>query len=346
MQGREKPQKALFGTQPLDTLLPQDHPLRSIRAMFDQVFAPLASAFESGYGQVGNVSVPPEVLLRAWLLKALYSIRSERALCEQIEFNALFRWFVGLDWDDKVFDHSTLSRNRGRLFGSGAAEALLGEVVRLAERRRLLSSDRLVVDGTLIKAWASMKSFKRDPGDPDDFTGTKRSNRTHRSASDPDARLLRKGKGQESMLCHLGHLLVDGANGLVRACRVTRVCGLGGNPEVETALELAEEHMAPGQILVADRGYDESRFVSGLRELGVRPHPRARMKASRLDGRTTLKESYAASMKKRYLPEPVFGWIKGPGRMRQTQLRGTEKVGWELHLYCLAYNLKRMAKTG
>lgn len=347
MQGREKEQKALFGTTPLDEVLPQDHPLRKIRSDFDAAYGQLASAFESSYGCTGNVSIPPIVLLRAWLLKALYSIKSERALCEQIAMNAGFRWFVGLDWDDKVFDHSTLSFNRERLFGSGAAEALLGEVVRLAASRRLLQSDRLVVDGTLIKAWASHKSFKAKDGSDDDkpnFKGTKRSNKTHESSTDPDSRLLRKSNGQESMLCHLGHILVDSVSGLVRCCKVTKACGMGGNAEIVTALELADEHMKPGQTLVADRGYDDRTFVSGLREQGIRAHPRAKKTHSALDGRTTRRESYEQSLGRRYIVEQAFGWIKGPGRMRQTKLRGTARVDWEFHLYCLAFNLRRMVK--
>lgn len=347
MQGREKAQKALFGTMPLDELLPSDHPLRRIRSDFDAAYSVLASAFETNYGSTGNVSVPTPVLLRAWLLMALYSIRSEWALCEQITMNVGFRWFVGLDWDDKVFDHSTLSKNRARLFGSGAAEALFGEVVRLAASRKLLSSDRLVVDGTQIKAWASMKSFKANDGSEDDkpnFKGTTRSNKTHSSKTDPDARLLRKGKGQESMLCYLGHALVDSASGLIRACRVTKACGLGGNPEVLASLDMAEQHMCAGQTLIGDSGYDEKGFVQGLRKQGIKAHPRAKKHNSALDGRTTKRESYEASLKRRYIPEPVFGWVKNRGRMRQTMLRGTEKVGWQFHLYCMAYNLRRMAK--
>ena len=348
MQGREKAQKALFGTLPLEELLPLDHPLRKIRADFDAAYARLAHAFETNYGTTGNVSIPTPILIRAWLLMALYSIGSERALCEQITMNAGFRWFVGLDWDDKVFDHSTLSKNRERVFGSGAAEAVLGEVVRIAQSRRLLSSDRLVVDGTTIKAWASMKSFKANDGSEDDkpnFKGSKRSNQTHSSKTDPDARLLRKGKGQESMLCHIGHALVDAASGLVRACRVTKACGMGGNPEVIAALDMAKEHMEPGQTLIADRGYDEDRFVSGLREQGIQAHPRAKKQNSSLDGRTTKRPSYEESLKRRYIAEPVFGWIKNRGRMRQTMLRGTEKVDWQFQLYCTAYNLRRMAKA-
>jgi transposase len=346
MQGREKVQTSLFGTTPIDQVLPGDHPLRKVRALFDEAWKNLESAFDTAYGQVGNVSVPPAVLLRAHLLRALYSIKSERALCEQITMNAGFRWFVGLDWDDKVFDHSTLSFNRERLLGSGAAEALLGEVCRLAQKRHLLQSDRLVVDGTLVKAWASHKSFQPKDGPPEggDFRGKKRSNATHQSTSDPDARLLRKGKGQESMLCHLASVLVDSASGLVRGALLTPPCGLGQSAEVDGALELAEEHMEPGQILVGDRGYDCAGFVKGLRARGIRAHPRAKTKKSRLDKRTTGRESYRKSMSRRFVVEQVFAWLKAPGRMRQTMLRGTQKVGWELHLFCMAFNLTRMAK--
>ncbi len=346
MQGREKVQTQLFGTKPLSEVLPLDHPLRRIRVDFDVVYSRLADVFQTQYGSTGNPSVPTPVLLRALLLKALYSIKSERALCEQIEMNSGFRWFVGLDWDDKVFDHSTLSTNRERLFGSGAAEALFGEVVRLAGSRHLLSSDRMVVDGTLVKAWAAHKSFKPKDGSGDDkpnFKGGTRSNQTHASTSDPDARLIRKGRGKEAMLCHLGHALVDSVSGLVRACRVTLASGLGGDAEVVTAIALAEEHMCEGQTLLADRGYDTKAFVKGVRALGIKAHPRAKKVGSQLDRRTTQTKNYQEGIARRYIVEPVFGWIKGPGRIRQTKLRGTEKVGWEFHLYCLAYNLRRMA---
>lgn len=345
MQERERDQSALFGTTPIDSLLPEDHPLRKIRADFEACFARLASAFDSSYGEVGNVSYPPAVLLRAWVLKALFSIKSERALCEQIAFNAMFRWFVGLDWDEKVFDHSTLSKNRERLLNADASQALLGEVVRLAKSRRLLESDRLVVDGTLIKAWASHKSFEPKEGDGDggNFKGKKRSNATHESKTDPDAKLFCKGKGQESMLCHLGTVFVDSVSGMVKACRASRVCGYGTSAETKVALDLASEHMEPGQILCADRGYDNSSFVYGLKKLGVRTHPRLKSRFSNLDGRTSSKPSYKASMKSRHKVERVFAWIKDDGRMRQTKLRGTDKVNSELHVMCIALNLRKMA---
>lgn len=341
MLGLESTQTQLFGMVPLQTLIPEDHPLRKIRQVCDESMAPLTSAWESQYSSVGQPGVPPAILLRAWVLQALYSIRSERALCEQIGFNVLFRWFVGLDWDDKVFDHSVLSDNRSRLLAGGAAHAFLGEVVRLAQARHLLQSDRLVVDGTLIKAWASMKSFKATDGSEDDkpnFKGTKRGNKTHSSRTDQDARLLRKGKGQESMLCHMGHILVDGVSGIIRQCRVTHATGTA---EVEAALEMLEEYR--GATAVADRHYDQDKFVSGCRKIGVRAHPRQKKGCSRLDGRTTGRASYEASMKCRHIVERAFGWIKGPGRMRQTVFRGTDKVEMQFTIYAIAHNLRRMA---
>ncbi|CAN5370912.1 hypothetical protein BH11ARM2_BH11ARM2_19800 [soil metagenome] len=204
----------------------------------------------------------------------------------------------------------------------------------------------MVVDGTLVKAWASHKSFKPKDGSGDDkpnFKGGRRTNQTHESTSDADAKLVRKGPGKEAMLCPLGHAPVDSVSGLVRACKVTQASGLGGDAEVVTAIDLAAEHMRKGQTLLADRGYDTKAFVSGVRALGVRAHPRARKSGSRLDKRTTQTRNYQEGIARRHIVEPVFGWIKGPGRIRQTKLRGTEKVGWEFHLYRLAYNLRRMA---
>jgi hypothetical protein len=234
-----------------------------------------------------------------------------------------------------------LSDNRSRLLAGGAAHAFLGEVVRVAKARNLLHSDRLVVDGTLIKAWASMKSFKANDGSEDDkpnFKGTKRSNQTHSSKTDGDAKLLRKGKGQESMLCHMGHILVDGASGLIRACRVTHATGTA---EVESTVEMLSEH--PGFTAVADRNYDQDKFVTGCSRIGVRAHPRQKSRHSRLDGRTTKRASYEMSMKCRHIVERAFGWIKGPGRMRQTVFRGTEKVEMQFTMYAVAHNLRRMA---
>jgi len=342
MVGRGSLQTQLFASVPLEYKIPQDHPLRKLRLLCDECLKPWMSAWESRYSDVGQPGIPPAQLIRALLLMAFYSIKSERSLCEHIEFNYLFRWFVGLDWDDVVWDHSVFSKNRERLFGDGAADALLGEVANLAESRGFLSSDRLVVDGTLIKAWASMKSFKADDGSEDDlinFKGTKRSNKTHSSRTDKDARLYRKSKGQESMLCHMGHILVDSVTGIIRACRVTPATGTA---EVESALDMAEEHMKANQILVGDRLYDQAKFLEGAGKQGIRAHPRAKSKGSRLSGQTTKSASYEASMKTRYIVERSFGWIKGSGRMRQTMFQGTEKVSWQFALMASAMNLVRI----
>lgn len=349
MQGREKVQSQLFGSTPLAEVLAADHPLRKIRADFDVAFGRLADAFETNYGTTGNPSVPTAILLRAFLLKALYSIKSERALCEQIEMNVGFRWFIGLDWDDKVFDHSTLSTNRERLFGSGAAEALLGEVVRLAASRRLLISDRLVVDGTLIKAWASHKSFKSKDGGEDDKAelqgneALEQDAREHqRSGCPAPSQGSWQGVDAVSPGPRLGGFGQRSGEGLphhqsVRAGRRGRGCDGDG--------DCRRAYAPRGQTLVADRGYDTRAFVDGLRARGIRAHPRAKKMGSSLDGRTTKAKSYEDGLRRRYIVEPVFGWVKGPGRLRQTKLRGTEKVGWEFHLYCIAYNLRRLAKA-
>ncbi len=257
-----------------------------------------------------------------------------------------FRWFVGLDWDEDVFDHSTISLNRARLFGDGAVEALLGETVRVAESKGLLNSDRLVVDGTLIKAWASHKSFKAKDGSDDDkpnFKGTKRSNQTHASTTDPDARLCRKGKGQESMLAYIGHVMVDAATGIIRGCKTTIA---SGKAEVEAAISMARTLAQAGAKIIADRNYDQTPFIQGIRELGMIPHPRAKTKHSQLRPQAASSPSYKESMKHRYKVEAVFGWGKCVGGMRQTKLRGEEKVGMDFMVQAVAKNLLTTARRG
>ncbi len=319
--------------------------LRKIRAVADEALTPMLRAYESSYAADGDYGIPPEVLIRAKLLQALYSIKSERALCEQIQWNVAFRWFVGLDWDDEVFDHSTISLNRARLFGDGAAEALLGETVRVAQSRGLLNSDRLVVDGTLVKAWASHKSFKAKDGSDDDkpnFKGRKRSNETHASTTDPDARLCRKGKGQESMLAYMGHAMVDAGSGIVRACQTTIA---GGKAEVESALAMARRYAKAGAKIIADRNYDQQPFIKGIRELGMRPHPRAKTN-SQLSPQARSNKSYRESMKHRYKIEGVFGWGKTVAGMRQTKLRGLNKVSADFTVQMVARNLLTTARRG
>lgn len=327
--------------------VPETHVLRKIRQAVDEVLPSLLGAYESSYCSTGGVyGVPPEILIRAKLLQALFSIRSERALCEQIEWNVAFRWFVGLDWDDAVFDHSTISANRERLFGDGAVDAMLGETVRLAQRRGLLNSDRLVVDGTQIKAWASMKSFKAKDGSDDDkpnFKGTKRSNKTHSSRTDEDARLYRKGPGQESMLCYLGHVAVDAASGIVRAFEVTLATGTA---EVEAAIRMVRTCAKRGTKIVADRAYDQQPFLKGMRAEGMVPHPRAKSKNSQISASVTSSASHKLSMKTRYIVEGVFGWGKYIGGMRQTKLRGLQNVEVDFGLQIIARNFLAVAKRG
>jgi transposase len=324
--------------------VPDDHILRKLRKVADEALAPMERAYESSYAAGGRKGIPPAVLIRAKLLQALFSIKSERALCEQIAWNVAFRWFVGLDWDDAVFDHSSFTTNRERLFGDGAAMALLGETVRVAESKGLLNSDRLVVDGTLVKAWASHKSFKAKDGSDDDkpdFKRTKRSNETHQSTTDPDARLYRKGKNQESMLAFIGHVMVDAATGIVRACKTTLA---HGRAEVEAALEMAEGCARAGSKIIADRHYDQQPFLQGIRELGLVPHPRAKTKGSQLSRRTTSSKGYLESMKHRYKVEGVFGWGKAVAGMRQTKFRGLEKVEIDFTLQVVAKNLLTTAR--
>lgn len=318
--------------------------MRKIRVVVDEALAPMVRAYESSYAAGGDYGIPPEIIVRAMLLKALYSIKSERALCEQIEWNVAFRWFVGLDWDDDVFDHSTISVNRERIFGDGAVDAMLGETVRVAQSKGLLNSDRLVVDGTLIKAWASHKSFKAKDGSEDDkpnFKGTKRSNETHASTTDPDARLIRKGKGQESMLAYIGHAMVDAVTGIVRAGQATLATGTA---EVVAALAMIEGCAQKGDKIVADRNYDQSKFVDGAREQGMIPHPRSKSKGSRLSKHVTSSASYVESMKSRYKIEGVFGWGKSVGGMRQTKLRGLAKVHMDFVFQLVTKNVLTVAR--
>jgi transposase len=328
----------------LSESIPESHVLRKIRSVIDEVLAPMVRAYESSYARGGDYGIPPEILIRAKLLQALYSIKSERALCEQIEWNVAFRWFVGYDWDDKVFDHSTLTANRERLFGDGAVDAMLGETVRIAQARGLLNSDRLVVDGTLVKAWASHKSFKAKDGSDDDkpnFKGTKRSNKTHASTTDADARLIRKGKGQESMLAYIGHAMVDAATGIVRAGKATLATGTA---EVEAALEMADGCAMQQDKIVADRHYDQRKFINGVRRMGMIPHPRAKTKNSQLSLQAKSTAGYEESMKHRYKIEGVFGWGKSVGGMRQTKLRGLTKVNTDFVFQLVAKNILTTAR--
>lgn len=357
MRGTDKRSGELFSYVDLEKRVRKDHPLRPIREMADTALAVLSSDFAALYSGMGRPSIAPEKLLRAMLLQAFYSIRSERQLMERLEFDLLFRWFVGLGIDDPAWDHSTFSKNRDRLLDGDIAAKFLAAVLSQPRVKRLLSNEHFSVDGTLIEAWASMKSFKPKDhtGDDDpagggrnasaDFRGEKRSNDTHESTTDPDAMLYRKGPGMEARLCFIGHGLMENRSGLIVDTRLTRV---SGHAERLAALDMIEAWAdRPRAItLGADRGYDAADFVEELRTLNVRPHvaQNTNRRRSAIDRRTTRHPGYAASQRIRKRIEEAFGWIKTVAGLRKTKLRGLDKVDWAFALTAAAYNLVRLPK--
>jgi len=327
----------------------QDHPLRAIRAMTDEVFASLSPRFTKMYSDIGRPSIPPEQLLRALLLQYLYTVRSERLLMEEIEYSVLFRWFVGLGMDEPIWSPTTFSKNRDRLLESDIAAAFFDAVVAQARTADLLSDEHFTVDGTLLEAWASLKSFRRqdkgptpppdDPGNPTvDFHGESRRNDTHQSTTDPDAMLARKGKGREAKLAYAGHVLLDNRYGLVANVCVTAATGTA---EREAALVLLAE-AADAATVGGDKGFDIPSFVGGVRELKVTPHVAQKAKGSAIDGRTTRHTGYTISQQKRKLIEQVFGWLKTIGGLRKLRHRGGELVDWIVTFAAAAYNLIRL----
>jgi transposase len=310
----------------------------------------LGREFAALYSRTGRPSIPPEKLLRAQLLQILYTIRSERQLMEQLDYNLLFRWFVGLNLDDPVWDPTVFTKNRQRLLDSEVATAFLERVVEQARRRGLLSGEHFTVDGTLLEAWASLKSFKRkdavapppdDPGNPTvDFHGERRSNETHASTTDPEARLARKGKGREAKLAYAGHAVIDNRHGLVVNAAATQATGAA---EREAGVELASA-LPAGVTMGADKGYDTQAFVEALRSLGVTPHvaQNTSHRSSAIDGRTTRHPGYRVSQQKRKLIEEVFGWLKTVGLMRKLRHRGTRRVDWLFTFAAAVYNLVRI----
>jgi transposase len=361
MRGDDKICGRLFSYIDLEDRVRADHPLRSIREIANAALAAVSGDFAALYSGMGRPSVPPEKLLRAMLLQAFYSVRSERQLMERIEFDLLFRWFVGIGIDDPVWDHSAFTKNRDRLLEGEIAAKLLEAVLSQPQVKRLLSSEHFSVDGTLIQAWASMKSFKpKQPpnndggpsggrGDgrnaPADFRGQKRSNDTHQSTTDPDARLYRKGPGMEARLCFIGHGLMENRSGLIVDARLTRV---SGHAERLAALDMVQ-HVADRPCAVtlgADRGYDAADFVEELRGINVRPHVAQNTSGRRsaIDKRTTRHPGYAKSQRVRKRIEEAFGWIKTVAGLRQTKLRGLPKVDWAFTFAAAAYNLVRLPK--
>jgi transposase len=350
MRGDDRVQSAMFSYISPEARVPGDHPLRAIRALVDEVLGELSPRFETLYARVGRPSIPPEKLLRAQLLQVLYTVRSERQLMEQLDYNLLFRWFVGLNMDDAVWDPTVFTKNRQRLLDGDVAMAFLERVVDQARRRGLLSGEHFTVDGTLLEAWAGLKSFKRkgerprrpdDPGNPTvNFHGEKRSNDTHASTTDADARLARKGDAREAKLSYAGHAIIDNRHGLVVNAVATPATGTA---ERDAGIELASA-LPDGATLGADKGYDTRGFVEALRSLGVTPHvaQNTSNRSSAIDGRTTRHPGYLVSQRKRKLIEEVFGWLKTVGLMRNLRHRGTPRVDWMFTFATAVYNLIRI----
>ena len=386
MRGSDERSGELFSYVDLEQRVPAKHPLRKIRQLVNDVLVSLDAEFAKLYSAFGRESIAPERLLRALLLQALFTIRSERQLMEQLDYNLLFRWFVGLGIDDAVWVPTVFSKNRDRLLDADVAAKFMEQLLAHKEVRMLLSDEHFSVDGTLIEAWASMKSFQPKPGaagpdepggDPPppappaaktkpaevmtsekktedqpmnersaevDFHGQKRSNATHASTTDPEARLYKKGKGKEAKLCFMGHALMENRNGLIVETETTHA---DGHAERAAALTMIERHSQGSErqlTLGADKGYDTSDFVADLRAMNVTPHVAAKAKGSALDGRTTRHAGYLISQKKRKLIEEAFGWGKTVGTAAKTMLRGAARVGFQFTLNMAAYNLTRMPK--
>jgi len=333
----------MFSYVSLEERVPQDHPLRAVRQLTDQVLRSLSGEFDQLYAATGRRSIAPEYILRALLLQVFYSIRSERQLVEQIDYNLLFRWFVGLGMDDAVWNHAVFSKNRDRLLSSAVAQQFFSEVNRQA--KRFMSDEHFTVDGTLIQAWASQKSFRAkdgsDDGDGSNFHGQKRSNQTHASTTDGDARLYKKSYGKESKLSYLGHALVENRNGLIAAAMVTHADGYAERDAALLLLHEKQKHRSRRITVGADKAY-----VTTVRELKVTPHVTKNEKGRRsnLDRRTTRQPGYAISLSRRWLVEKGFGWLKQTGPLRQVKLRGLEKVDWLFVFSCAAHNLIRLPK--
>ncbi len=353
MRGKDVFQESLFTTVQLESLISSDHPLRPIRILLDQAMQNLNWLFDSIYADRGRESIPPERLIRAQLLQVLFSIRSERQLVEQINYNLLFRWFVGLTIEDRVWDHSSFSTNRDRLLENDVITELFEEVVGLARKQKLLSDEHFSVDGTLIQAWASQKSYRRkddDSGPPDggrnseaNFHGEKRSNKTHESKTDGDAMLARKGPGKEARLSYMGHTVMENRNGLIVKAAASQATG---KAERKVAAELLGN--LPGskrKTVGADKNYDTAGFVGDCRDMNITPHVARNDKrpgGSAIDGRTSRHVTYQASQRSRKRVEEPFGWGKTVGMIRQIKVRDLSKVNSVFMMTMIGWNLTRM----
>ncbi|MER9001995.1 IS5 family transposase [Mesorhizobium australicum] len=356
MRGGDNRTGELFSYVDLEARVRRDHPLRAIRRIVNEALAALERDFAALYSPIGRPSIPPEKLLRAMLLQAFYSIRSERLLMERLEYDLLFRWFVGIGVDDAAWDHSVFSKNRDRLLEGDIAAKFLNAVLAQPKVKKLLSTDHFSVDGTLIEAWASMKSFKRKDGldeppsgggrnEEADFHGQKRSNETHASTTDRDARLFRKGKGKEAKLSFMGHGLMENRHGLlVDACLTLA----DGHAERVAALHMIEPRAERPQAITlgADKAYDAEDFINELRSMKVTPHvaQNTNGRRSAIDRRTTRHVGYLVSQRIRKRIEEAFGWIKVIAGQEKTKFRGRDRVGWAFTFAAAAYNLVRLPK--
>jgi len=355
MRGDEERQAGFIVMTTLEDVVPDEHPLRAIRAMVDRALEEMSPELDRLYASAGRPSIAPEYLLRAQLAQILYAIPSERRLVEELRYNLLLRWFVGLPLDEPVFHPTSFTKNRRRLLTSEVAEAFFCAIRDQAEAHKLLSREHFSVDGTLIEAAAALKSLRpiKEEGDEEppadggrnpsvDFHGCRRSNQTHRSTTDPEARLARKGRGREAKLCYAGHTLTENRHGLIVACELTEA---SGTAERETALRLLARQRARrrGRLSVgADRGYDTAGFVAAVRALRATPHVARKKRGSAIDGRTTRHASYAVSQRRRKLVEEPFGWMKTVSGLHKLRHRGTVKVAAIYTFTCAAYNLVRL----
>jgi transposase len=353
MRGHDEQTGHIFSYLSPEQRVPADHPLRAIRRMTGPILATLSPKFALMYSKIGRPSIAPEKLLRALLLQVLYTVRSERLLMEQLEYNLLFRWFVGLGMDDAVWDPTVFSKNRDRLLAADVAALFFHEVLAEARARGLVSDEHFTVDGTLLEAWAGLKSLKKigdadlpppdDPGNPTvDFHGETRTNATHASSTDPEAKLARKGKGKEAKLSYSGHVLMENRNGLVVDATVLPATGTA---ERDAALAMAAELPGDGRVtLGGDKNYDTAAFVEELRHLQVTPHVAQNNKGRRsaIDARTTRHQGYVISQQKRKRVEEIFGWLKTVGGLRKLRHRGLDRVEWMFTFAVAAYNLVRL----
>jgi transposase len=348
MRGNENKQQPVFSYVSLEERVPADHPLRAIRQTVDEILAQMSARFDSLYAASGRPSIPPERLLRALLLQIFFSVRSERMLMQQLDYNLLFRWFAGLEIDEPVWNHAVFSKNRDRLLNEDVAREFFALVLQRAQAH--LSKEHFTVDGTLIEAWASHKSFQRKDGgtgDGGNFHGQQRKNDTHESRTDPDAKLYRKSNGSEAKLSYLGHVMMENRNGLIVEAMLTEA---DGKAEADAALLMAHHRQTQGPgrriTLGADKAYDQRELVRTLREMGVTPHvaQNKSRRRSAIDARTTRHEGYGISQHKRPLIEKVFGWMKPIGGLKKVKLRGLEKVGWLFQFTAAAFNLWRIPK--